>query len=164
MTDNHIEMHMPEGQPEERTTHLGVILGILVLALALIFCGLYLWGGMLHEKENPVSEIQAICDSIEDGVTVVDKTPKTNLKKNLVWFEEQGTSIYFYLMPFNPELCDLPYLDKIRTTYLSVFANSDYHFILNPDCSPYFTYDGRHLTAEEGEQFTRTLLKTIEIN
>ena len=86
------------------------------------------------------------------------------LKKNLVWFEEQGTSIYFYLMPFNPELCDLPYLDKIRTTYLSVFANSDYHFILNPDCSPYFTYDGRHLTAEEGEQFTRTLLKTIEIN
>ena len=33
------------------------------------------------EKQNPVSEIQAICDSIEDGVTVVDKTPKTNLKK-----------------------------------------------------------------------------------
>ena len=32
------------------------------------------------EKQNPVSEIQAICDSIEDGVTVVDKTPKTNLK------------------------------------------------------------------------------------
>lgn len=28
------------------------------------------------EKQNPVSEIQAICDSIEDGVTVVDKTPK----------------------------------------------------------------------------------------
>lgn len=60
MTDNHIEMHMPEGQPEERTTHLGVILGILVLALALIFCGLYLWGGMLHEKENPVSEIPIV--------------------------------------------------------------------------------------------------------
>ena len=33
------------------------------------------------EKQNPVSEIQAICDSIEDGVTVVDKTPKTYLKK-----------------------------------------------------------------------------------
>jgi len=33
------------------------------------------------EKQNPVSEIQAICDSIENGVTVVDKTPKTNLKK-----------------------------------------------------------------------------------
>ena len=33
------------------------------------------------EKQNPVSEIQAICDSIEDGVTVFDKTPKTNLKK-----------------------------------------------------------------------------------
>lgn len=86
------------------------------------------------------------------------------LKNNLVWFEEQGTSIYFYLMPFNPELCDLPYLDKIRKTYLSVFTNSAYHFILNPDCSPYFTYDGRHLTAEEGEQFTRTLLNAIETN
>ena len=33
------------------------------------------------EKQNPVSEIQAICDSIENGITVVDKTPKTNLKK-----------------------------------------------------------------------------------
>ena len=71
---------------------------------------------------------------------------------------------YTIALKKNLELCDLPYLDKIRTTYLSVFANSDYHFILNPDCSPYFTYDGRHLTAEEGEQFTRTLLKTIEIN
>lgn len=86
------------------------------------------------------------------------------LKKNLEWFEEQGTSIYFYLMPFNPELCDLPYLDEIRKTYLSVFANTGYHFILNPECSPYFTYDGRHLTAEEGELFTRTLLFSIQEN
>ena len=31
------------------------------------------------EKQNPVSEIQAICDSIEDGVTVVDKTPKNDV-------------------------------------------------------------------------------------
>ena len=31
------------------------------------------------EKQNPVSEIQAICDSIEDGVTVVDKTPKNDI-------------------------------------------------------------------------------------
>ena len=31
------------------------------------------------ERQNPVSEIQAICDSIEDGVTVVDKTPKNDI-------------------------------------------------------------------------------------
>lgn len=31
------------------------------------------------EKQNPVSEIQAICDNIEDGVTVVDKTPKNDI-------------------------------------------------------------------------------------
>ena len=31
------------------------------------------------EKQNPVSEIQAICDIIEDGVTVVDKTPKNDI-------------------------------------------------------------------------------------
>ena len=31
------------------------------------------------EKQNPVPEIQAICDSIEDGVTVVDKTPKNDI-------------------------------------------------------------------------------------
>ncbi len=56
MTDNTVEMHMPEGQPEEHSAHLGVILGILVLALALIFGGLYLWGGMLHEQTIPTPE------------------------------------------------------------------------------------------------------------
>ena len=41
------------------------------------------------EKQNPVSEIQAICDSIEDGVTVVrQKLRKTNTQKNTLHFRQ----------------------------------------------------------------------------
>ncbi len=49
-------MHMPDQSPQEHHTHLGAILGILLLALALIFGGLYLWGGMLHEQNIPAPE------------------------------------------------------------------------------------------------------------
>ena len=31
------------------------------------------------DKQNPLAEIQSICDSIEDGVTVVDKSPKNDV-------------------------------------------------------------------------------------
>jgi hypothetical protein len=52
MTSNN-EMHMPDQTHQEHHNHLGAILGILILALAFIFGGLYLWGGMLHEQNIP---------------------------------------------------------------------------------------------------------------
>ncbi len=37
------------------TSHVrGIIIGVLILALALIFCALYLWGSMLSPAPTPV--------------------------------------------------------------------------------------------------------------
>jgi hypothetical protein len=55
---NNEEMKMPEEQfggftQEEKSSHLGVILGVLIVVLMLILGGLYLWSTSLQE-EQPV--------------------------------------------------------------------------------------------------------------
>jgi len=49
-----VSMHMP-GLLSENHTYLGPILGALVVLLALVLGGLYLWGGMLSEEATPVA-------------------------------------------------------------------------------------------------------------
>jgi len=52
------EMKMPEenfgntGAPPENTSHLGVILGILIVILILILGGLYLWGSTIQKGHD----------------------------------------------------------------------------------------------------------------
>ena len=45
------------------------------------------------EKQNPVSEIQAICDSIEDGVTVVENSENQSQKIHLHFRQSQLCSL-----------------------------------------------------------------------
>lgn len=66
MTENNTEMYSPEQHDESHQSHLGVILGILVLVLALIFGGLYLWGSLLHEQ-----------DTLIPAVPIVNNEPET---------------------------------------------------------------------------------------
>ncbi len=48
-------MHMPPGTViEKHHSHLGPILGILVIVLVLILTGLYIWGGFLSNEVNTV--------------------------------------------------------------------------------------------------------------
>ena len=56
MSDNNIEMHMPENTPKIPQKHLGLILGVLVIALAFIFGGLFLWGSKLGEETPKIPE------------------------------------------------------------------------------------------------------------
>lgn len=54
------ELHMPEeeiaqfGVQEDKTAHLGAILGILIVALVLILGGLYIWGTMMSSNSYDV--------------------------------------------------------------------------------------------------------------
>lgn len=49
-------MHTPDGGDMEHS-HLGPVLGVIIILLALILGGLYLWGGMLAKQaETPVTE------------------------------------------------------------------------------------------------------------
>lgn len=54
---NDEEMKMPEEQfggftQEDKSSHLGVILGVLIVVLMLILGGLYLWSASLQEQEQ----------------------------------------------------------------------------------------------------------------
>ena len=53
------EMKMPEEQfgatatPSDRSAHLGIILGILIVLLIIILGGLYMWGSTLGNTQAP---------------------------------------------------------------------------------------------------------------
>jgi len=47
-----VEMRMPDGPGEPQPSHVGPILGVLIVVLVLILAGLYLWGATLSEKQE----------------------------------------------------------------------------------------------------------------
>ena len=56
---NNEEMKMPEEQfgnftSEETSSHLGIILGVLIVVLMLILGGLYLWSTTLQQEVPPI--------------------------------------------------------------------------------------------------------------
>lgn len=68
-----VEMKMPEesfGTPVEhsdKTTHLGIILGILIVLLVLILGGLYLWGATLQNSPAPVQTTPVVRPTPEEN-------------------------------------------------------------------------------------------------
>lgn len=49
-TNGDTPMHTPISYSEMHHSHLGPILGVLIIMLVLILSGLYIWGGMLNEE------------------------------------------------------------------------------------------------------------------
>lgn len=49
-------MHIPP-QSGVRHSHLGPILAVLIIVILLIFCGLYIWGGMLSKEAAMLEEV-----------------------------------------------------------------------------------------------------------
>ena len=75
------EMKMPEesfgpsGVQPEKTTHLGIILGVLIVLLVLILGGLYLWGTTLQgpvEKPEPAATRPTAEENNEPESTTAD--------------------------------------------------------------------------------------------
>jgi ABC-type Na+ efflux pump permease subunit len=67
------EMKMPEErfgatvEPSDKTTHLGIILGILIVLLVLILGGLYIWGTMLQNSVAPIEKNPAVRPTPEEN-------------------------------------------------------------------------------------------------
>ena len=61
-TTTDTKMKMPQTFTERHHTHLGPILGALILLVVLILGGLFLWGGMLVKKA-PASEERTISNN-----------------------------------------------------------------------------------------------------
>ena len=55
------EMNMPK-RPliETHHSHVGPVLGVLIIILILVLAGLYLWGGMLSKQEAELEQQQII--------------------------------------------------------------------------------------------------------
>ena len=73
MNDQNQEVHMPNDLNASHHTHMGPILGILVIVLVIILGGLYLWGGMLAEEAPVVSEQQIINNEPETQRATTDQ-------------------------------------------------------------------------------------------
>jgi hypothetical protein len=73
MTDNNFEMKVPENLNESHHVHLGLILGILILALALILGGLFFWGSMINEQAEPTPEPVIVNNEPETPRAVADQ-------------------------------------------------------------------------------------------
>ncbi|MCD5382192.1 MAG: hypothetical protein LR017_02640 [Candidatus Pacebacteria bacterium] len=62
------EMNVPEAfTQEEHLSHLGPILGVLIVVLVLILGGLYLWGATLSEGPAPAAEAPTEPRQIENN-------------------------------------------------------------------------------------------------
>ena len=64
---------MPTPIGTVRHSHMGPILGILVIVLALIFIGLYIWAGMLGPEPEPMQEISIVNNEPETPRAVADQ-------------------------------------------------------------------------------------------
>ncbi len=57
------EMRIPDEFRKTQHSHIGPILGVLVIMLVLILGGLYLWGGMLAKEAGVVEEVAPIINN-----------------------------------------------------------------------------------------------------
>jgi hypothetical protein len=61
------------------------------------------------------------------------------------YFQDQGVQVIFFEVPIDPQLCNLPAPEQIRTRIKEAFKPMGCLFIDKPDCDDYFTTDGTHL-------------------
>lgn len=68
--------------------------------------------------------------------------------------QKRHANIYFFEMPVNARLCDLPLTAAIREGLYSRFPPNKYIYIPRPDCADYQTTDGLHLDEKEAIRYT----------
>jgi uncharacterized protein HemX len=68
-----LPMHIPDMNTPIHHTHLGPILGVLVILLVLTLGGLFLWGSMLNETVAPTPEPTIINNEPETPRATADQ-------------------------------------------------------------------------------------------
>lgn len=69
----------------------------------------------------------------------------------------RGVKVYFYEMPIDPHLCELPLERSIREGFYRVFPQEKNGYIPHPDCTGYETSDGLHLKDPDAIRYTSYL-------
>ncbi len=68
-----VAMHLPTHGDIEHHSHVGPILGVLVVMLVLIFGGLFLWGSMLDKEAEVLPEPPILNNEPETPRAVADQ-------------------------------------------------------------------------------------------
>ncbi len=84
------------------------------------------------------------------------------LKKYVEDASRQGSTIIFFEMPIQQQLCGLPRPMSIRKEIYKHFLRNQYRYIDIPDCAEYRTTDGEHLDYISAKKYTEYLKKQIE--
>lgn len=74
----------------------------------------------------------------------------------------QGSTIIFFEMPIQHQLCGLARPIAIRNCMYKAFPKDRYKYINIPECSDYTTTDGEHLDFVSAEKYTEYFKKQIE--
>jgi cytoskeletal protein RodZ len=85
------ELKMPQerfGIVEEHSSHLGIILAILIIFLMLIFAGLYVWGTFMQEQQNLPLTPQVERPSAQEN----NEPESTNAEADVETITAQSTS------------------------------------------------------------------------
>lgn len=91
----------------------------------------------------------------------IDNTMK-KLKEYISDFEKHGTTIVFFEMPVQYQLCNLPRSKSIRSAFYKNFPKDKYTYIDAPDMKEYETTDGIHLDYFYAEKYTIYFTKELE--
>ncbi|SHF54354.1 hypothetical protein [Dysgonomonas macrotermitis] len=73
-----------------------------------------------------------------------------------------GSTVVFFEMPVQYQLCGLSRGAAIREQMYKTFPRDEFHYIDMPDCNDYTTTDGDHLDALSAEKYTRYFRQEID--
>lgn len=83
----------------------------------------------------------------------------SSLQEHINKLTAKGAKIIFYEAPVQHEFCQYVRLLQLREKVQKLYPN--FHYISQPDCSEYRTYDGAHMTEASSVKYALFIKETI---
>lgn len=109
------------------------------------------------DTSNRVNMLDKMLDqSIEYHNKIPDnlETATQTLKLYIDEMTRNGSTVVFFEMPIQYQLCGLERSQAIRNQMYKAFPKDKYKYINIPDCKDYTTTDGEHLDYTSAERYT----------
>lgn len=85
----------------------------------------------------------------------------TRLKKQVSGLQSRGTDFFFFIMPVDRRISELPRQRVVKQYGLYYFPESDYRWIFPLSGKEYKTTDGMHLNDRSSREFTAYFRKSV---
>lgn len=104
------------------------------------------------DLSNKMLNLQIKSYSIQPDSTLLNNR-LMELMSYIEFLKQNNVNIYFFEMPVNYKLIELPKTKTIRAKLYEIFPKYEYNYI-KTDSSKYITGDGVHLTNDEALKYT----------